>query len=99
MGTRMGMGGRRVKVLSVFGTRPDTIKLAPVVNELRRHSDLVCSVTVGTAQHREMMDQVLRVFDIGVDYDLGIMRDDQTLFDIVELRAAPHARGAGVGEA
>ena len=91
MGTRMGMGGRRVKVLSVFGTRPDTIKLAPVVNELRRHSDLVCSVTVGTAQHREMMDQVLRVFDIGVDYDLGIMRDDQTLFDIVE-RGLPRMR-------
>jgi UDP-N-acetylglucosamine 2-epimerase (non-hydrolysing) len=75
---------KRVKVLSVFGTRPDTIKLAPVVNELHRHPQLIESVTVGTAQHREMMDQVLRVFGIAPDYDLGVMRDDQTLFDIAE---------------
>lgn len=74
----------KIKVLSVFGTRPDTIKLAPVVNELRKHSEVIDSVTVGTAQHREMMDQVLTVFGISPDHDLGIMRDNQTLFDIVE---------------
>ncbi|HPU75487.1 MAG TPA: UDP-N-acetylglucosamine 2-epimerase, partial [Bacillota bacterium] len=75
---------RRIKVLSVFGTRPDTIKLAPVVNELSKYPHLIDSVTCGTAQHREMMDQVLSVFGISPDYDLGVMRDDQTLFDIAE---------------
>ena len=75
---------RRIKVLSVFGTRPDTIKLAPVVNELSKYPHLIDSVTCGTAQHREMMDQVLGVFGISPDYDLGVMRDDQTLFDIAE---------------
>ena len=75
---------RHIKVLSIFGTRPDTIKLAPVVNELSKYPDLIDSVTCGTAQHREMMDQVLSVFGIAPDYDLGVMRDDQTLFDIAE---------------
>jgi UDP-N-acetylglucosamine 2-epimerase (non-hydrolysing) len=74
----------RIKVLSVFGTRPDTIKLAPVVAELSKYPDMISSVTVGTAQHRDMMDQVLSVFGISPDYDLGIMQDDQTLFDIAE---------------
>lgn len=74
----------RIKVLSVFGTRPDTIKLAPVVAELSRHPEKICSVTVGTAQHRDMMDQVLAVFGISPDYDLGVMQDDQSLFDIAE---------------
>jgi len=75
---------RHIKVLSIFGTRPDTIKLAPVVNELSKYPELIDSVTCGTAQHREMMDQVLSVFGIAPDYDLGVMRDDQTLFDIAE---------------
>ena len=75
---------RHIKVLSVFGTRPDTIKLAPVVNELSKYPELIDSVTCGTAQHREMMDQVLGFFGITPDYDLGVMRDDQTLFDIAE---------------
>lgn len=75
---------RYIKVLSIFGTRPDTIKLAPVVNELSKYPELIDSVTCGTAQHREMMDQVLSVFGITPDYDLGVMRDDQTLFDIAE---------------
>ena len=75
---------RHIKVLSIFGTRPDTIKLAPVVNELSKYPELIHCVTCGTAQHREMMDQVLSVFGIAPDYDLGVMRDDQTLFDIAE---------------
>lgn len=87
----------KIKVLSVFGTRPDTIKLAPVVNELKKHSALIDSVTVGTAQHREMMDQVLTVFGISPDHDLGIMRDNQTLFDIVE-RGVPGMREVLVAE-
>lgn len=79
------------KVISVFGTRPDTIKLAPVVLELQRRLGFIESVTVGTAQHREMMDQVLAVFGIHAHHDLGIMQEDQTLFDIVE-RGLPRMR-------
>lgn len=82
---------KKMKVISVFGTRPDTIKLAPVVRELQRRSHMVESVTVGTAQHREMMDQVLSVFGIRADHDLGIMQESQTLFDIVE-RGLPRMR-------
>lgn len=68
-----------IRVLSVFGTRPEAIKLVPVIRELRRHPDqVVCKVCV-TAQHRQMLDQVLRLFEIEPDYDLNIMRDDQSL--------------------
>lgn len=68
-----------IKVLSVFGTRPEAIKLAPVIRELRKHPDrVVCKVCV-TAQHRQMLDQVLRLFEIEPDYDLNIMQDDQSL--------------------
>ena len=60
--------GSMIKVLSVFGTRPEAIKLAPVIRELRRHPDrVVCKVCV-TAQHRQMLDQVLRLFSIVPDY-------------------------------
>jgi len=67
-----------IKVLSIFGTRPEAIKMAPVLNELQRHSsDLVSCVCV-TAQHRQMLDQVLRLFDIVPDCDLNIMEDNQS---------------------
>ena len=67
-----------MKVLSVFGTRPEAIKLAPVIRELRRHPDRVmCKVCV-TAQHRQMLDQVLRLFNIVPDYDLNVMEDNQS---------------------
>ena len=70
-----------LKLLTVFGTRPEAIKMAPVVTELLR-SDLVeCKVAV-TAQHRQMLDQVLDLFDIIPDYDLDIMKDNQDLFDV-----------------
>src|SRR5208337_5005243 len=69
------------KVLIVFGTRPEAIKMAPVVKEIERHPELKGVVCV-TAQHRQMLDQVLKVFDIFPDYDLDIMRPDQDLFDI-----------------
>ncbi len=71
----------KVKVLSVFGTRPETIKMAPLVKELRRRKEFESVVCV-TAQHREMLDQVLEAFQIVPDYDLDIMRPGQTLSDI-----------------
>lgn len=78
-------------VLVVFGTRPEAIKMAPVVSELRRSRLLNVKVCV-TAQHREMLDQVLRLFEIAPDYDLNLMRAGQDLSDITsrvicELRA------------
>ncbi|OIQ10049.1 non-hydrolyzing UDP-N-acetylglucosamine 2-epimerase [Neomoorella thermoacetica] len=70
------------KILTVFGTRPEAIKMAPVVKELNLHpEEFTCLVAV-TAQHREMLDQVLRLFHIKPDYDLDIMRPRQTLEEI-----------------
>jgi len=69
------------KVLVVFGTRPEAIKMCPLVNELKSRASLSTVVCV-TGQHREMLDQVLSVFDIVPDYDLAIMKKNQTLFDI-----------------
>jgi UDP-N-acetylglucosamine 2-epimerase (non-hydrolysing) len=66
-----------MKVLAVFGTRPEAIKLAPVISELKRHPEVTSKVCV-TAQHREMLDQVLRLFEIMPDYDLNVMEGNQT---------------------
>ena len=71
-----------IKVLSVFGTRPEAIKMAPVVQELARHPDQILSHVCVTAQHREMLDQMLDLFGIQPDYDLDLMREDQRLSDI-----------------
>ena len=65
----------------VFGTRPEAIKMCPLVNELKRYSELKTVVCV-TGQHRQMLDQVLEAFGVVPDYDLSIMKDKQTLFDI-----------------
>lgn len=70
------------KILIVFGTRPEAIKMAPVVIELRRHSDQFKVVVCSTGQHREMLDQVLDIFEIKPDYDLNIMQPGQDLYDI-----------------
>jgi len=70
------------KILSVFGTRPEAIKMAPVVKELEKHPDVFASKVCVTAQHREMLDQVLELFDIKPDYDLNIMQPGQDLFDV-----------------
>jgi UDP-N-acetylglucosamine 2-epimerase (non-hydrolysing) len=70
-----------MKVLTVFGTRPEAIKLAPVFRELENNRSLISKVCV-TAQHRELLDQVLSVFNIKPDFDLNIMRKGQSLFDI-----------------
>jgi len=76
------MGQDKLKVLSIFGTRPEAIKMAPVVKELERRPDSFESVVAVTAQHREMLDQVLDLFKIEPDYDLDIMKPGQDLFDI-----------------
>ncbi|NLE45708.1 MAG: UDP-N-acetylglucosamine 2-epimerase (non-hydrolyzing) [Chloroflexi bacterium] len=68
-----------MKVLTVFGTRPEAIKMAPVIKELERYPDELQSVVCVTAQHREMLDQVLGLFGVRPDYDLDIMLPDQTL--------------------
>lgn len=70
------------KILIVFGTRPEAIKLAPVVRQLKVHNLKFKTIVCVTAQHREMLDQVLRIFDISPDYDLDIMCKNQDLFDI-----------------
>lgn len=70
------------KVMTVFGTRPEAIKMAPLVHELKKHSEQIESVVCVTAQHRQMLDQVLEIFDITPDYDLNIMKDRQTLVDV-----------------
>lgn len=69
------------KVMLVFGTRPEAIKMCPLVNELKQRKELETIVCV-TGQHRQMLDQVLDIFHVVPDYDLSIMRDSQTLFDI-----------------
>jgi UDP-N-acetylglucosamine 2-epimerase (non-hydrolysing) len=70
-----------IKVLSVFGTRPEAIKMAPLVNLLKQTAGIESKVCV-TGQHREMLDQVLKLFDIKPDYDLAIMKAGQDLYDV-----------------
>lgn len=72
----------RKKVMLVFGTRPEAIKMCPLVNELKSRSGEFEAVVCVTGQHREMLDQVLRVFDVAPDHDLAVMKPGQTLFDI-----------------
>ncbi len=69
------------KVMLVFGTRPEAIKMCPLVNELKKRNGLQTIVCV-TGQHRQMLDQVLEAFKVKPDYDLSIMKDKQTLFDV-----------------
>lgn len=69
------------KIMLVFGTRPEAIKMCPLVNELKQRKSIQTIVCV-TGQHRQMLDQVLGVFDVEPDYDLSIMKQGQTLFDI-----------------
>lgn len=70
-----------IKVMTIFGTRPEAIKMAPLVKELKSRDEIQCIVCV-TAQHRQMLDQVLEVFNIKPDYDLNVMKQGQTLSDI-----------------
>jgi UDP-N-acetylglucosamine 2-epimerase (non-hydrolysing) len=72
----------KIKVMTIFGTRPEAIKMAPLVLELKKHSELIEPIVTVTAQHRQMLDQVLEIFNIKPDYDLNIMKDRQTLTEI-----------------
>ncbi|UOQ94960.1 UDP-N-acetylglucosamine 2-epimerase (non-hydrolyzing) [Halobacillus shinanisalinarum] len=69
----------RLKVMTIFGTRPEAIKMAPLVLELKKRSEQFEPIVTVTAQHRQMLDQVLNIFSIEPDYDLNIMKDRQTL--------------------
>lgn len=73
---------KKIKVMTVFGTRPEAIKMAPLVLELQKQSQRFEAITTVSAQHREMLDQVLDIFHIKPDYDLNIMHARQTLTDI-----------------
>lgn len=73
---------KKWKVMTIFGTRPEAIKMAPLVLELQKHPEQVESIVTVTAQHRQMLDQVLETFKITPDYDLNIMKDRQTLIDV-----------------
>ena len=72
---------KKIKVMSVFGTRPEAIKMAPLVKELEKHED-VESICCLTGQHREMLDSVMNIFSLNSDYDLNIMEKRQTLSTI-----------------
>lgn len=73
---------QKLRVMTVFGTRPEAIKMAPVVLELKKHTDFIEPIVAVTAQHREMLDQVMTLFSLKPDYDLDIMAAGQTLYDI-----------------
>ena len=73
---------KKLKLMTVFGTRPEAIKMCPLVLEMGKYSDYVEPIVAVTAQHREMLDQVLELFNIKPDYDLNIMASGQTLYDI-----------------
>ncbi|MBN1788440.1 MAG: UDP-N-acetylglucosamine 2-epimerase (non-hydrolyzing) [Sedimentisphaerales bacterium] len=75
-----------MRILSIFGTRPEAIKMAPVVKELQKHSSLIESVVCTTGQHRQMLDQVLSLFEIEPQIDLNLMESNQTL-DYLTARA------------
>jgi UDP-N-acetylglucosamine 2-epimerase (non-hydrolysing) len=81
------MQQRPLNILTVFGTRPEVIKLFPVIDKLKNDEDFTCTV-ISTSQHREMTDGLFDLFSIKIDYDLNIMRDNQSLIDIC-TRALP----------
>ena len=73
---------KKLKLMTVFGTRPEAIKMCPLVLEMGKYHDYIEPIVAVTAQHREMLDQVLELFNIKPDYDLNIMASGQTLYDI-----------------
>ena len=70
------------KIMLVFGTRPEAIKMAPLVKEFQKYPEAFKTIVCVTGQHREMLDQVLNIFDIHPDYDLNIMKQGQDLYDV-----------------
>ena len=83
---------KKLKLMTVFGTRPEAIKMCPLVLEMAKYPDCIEPIVAVTAQHREMLDQVLELFKIKPDYDLNIMQSGQTLYDIT-TRALLGLRG------
>lgn len=73
---------KKLKMMTVFGTRPEAIKMCPLVLEMRKYPEYIQPIVAVTAQHREMLDQVLELFGIVPDYDLNIMTSGQTLYDV-----------------
>ena len=73
---------KKIKLMTVFGTRPEAIKMCPLVLEMQKYPDFIEPIVAVTAQHREMLDQVLQLFAIKPDYDLNIMTAGQTLYDV-----------------
>ncbi|NRD76738.1 UDP-N-acetylglucosamine 2-epimerase (non-hydrolyzing) [Bacillus sp. BRMEA1] len=73
---------KQLKIMTIFGTRPEAIKMAPLVKELEKYPDQIQSIVTVTAQHREMLDQVLHIFEITPDYDLNIMKERQSLIGV-----------------
>ncbi|MCZ8523366.1 MULTISPECIES: non-hydrolyzing UDP-N-acetylglucosamine 2-epimerase [Paenibacillus] len=73
---------KKTKVITIFGTRPEAIKMAPLVKELEKHPEHIESLVCVTAQHRQMLDQVLEIFKIKPDYDLDVMKERQTLNEV-----------------
>lgn len=71
----------KIKVITIFGTRPEAVKMAPLIKEIQNHEEIISKVCV-TAQHREMLDQVLNLFNIEPDFDLNIMKAKQSLTGI-----------------
>src|SRR5574344_288679 len=72
----------KIKILSVFGTRPEAIKMAPIILELQKYPEIFENIVCVTAQHRQMLDQVLELFDIKPDFDLDIMQNNQNLWSL-----------------
>ena len=70
------------RIMLVFGTRPEAIKMCPLVKEFQKHPEEFETVVCVTGQHREMLDQVLQIFDVKPDYDLNIMKQGQDLYDV-----------------
>ncbi|MBP1992584.1 non-hydrolyzing UDP-N-acetylglucosamine 2-epimerase [Paenibacillus eucommiae] len=73
---------KRLKIITIFGTRPEAIKMAPLILELQKHPEHIESLVCVTAQHRQMLDQVLDIFKIKPDFDLNVMKDRQTLNEV-----------------
>ena len=81
------------KILVVFGTRPEAIKMAPVISKLKEDESNFATYVCVTGQHRQMLDQVLQIFKISPDYDLNIMKENQDLFDItIEISGGASGR-------
>ena len=70
------------KILLVFGTRPEAIKMAPLIKELQKYPEQVKTIVCTTGQHKQMLEQVLKLFEIEADYDLSIMKQGQDLYDV-----------------